>query len=386
MYIIFGLVLGFLIFIVPVILTILNILFICSNKEGSLYDKRQKYTRITLTYGTLLYFAEVACISGYTWDEPIVHGAASFEFHQPFSEDYLFILVFIEVISVISLLLLDRSKIMPPLSAALCVCGTYAGFILLIFSGIQFLGLSTDKYSYPAFVLIYLWIYILNYFLCAVRVLREVIGKYCSFFRESDMTSRSKISCYIAKKLSTVSGCILFPLICLIPFTGLIICITIICGQGPDAIIKAFTETSDWTFSRMISPPPIQYEGHYLCTVAVNGHEKIVKPTRLGIRHGTKIVVNRQLCTANAFEQLIEDKAPRFHKLVRYIYDKYGYPISKHITTKFRADVIYIIMKPLEWVFLITLYLFDVDPESRIALQYTGRHVNEFKTLKNLIK
>ena len=113
--------------------------------------------------------------------------------------------------------------------------------------------------------------------------------------------------------------------------------------------------------------------------MAVNGHDKLVKPTRLGIRHGVKIGVNRQLCIANAFEQIIEEKAPKFHKTVRRIYDKYGYPISKHITTKLRADIIYIAMKPPEWIFLIVLYLFDINPESRIALQYTGKRLSDFE-------
>lgn len=111
---------------------------------------------------------------------------------------------------------------------------------------------------------------------------------------------------------------------------------------------------------------------------AVNGHEKLVKPTRLGVRQGVKIGVNRQLCVANAFEQVIEEKTPRFHRLVRYIYDNYGYPLSKHITTKLRADIIYIVMKPLEWIFLAVLYLSDISPESRIAVQYTGRKMNDF--------
>ena len=173
----------------------------------------------------------------------------------------------------------------------------------------------------------------------------------------------------------------IFPLIGLIPFTGVIVCLCILCGQGPFGIIRAFTNTSDWTYSTMISPPPVEYEGHYLCTVAVNGHERVVKPLRLGVRHGVVIGVNRQLCAANAFEQLIEDKAPRLHRLVRHIYDKYGYPVSKHITTRLRADIVYILMKPLEWLFVAVLYLFDRDPESRIAVQYTGRHVREF-TLK----
>ena len=38
------------------------------------------------------------------------------------------------------------------------------------------------------------------------------------------------------------------------------------------------------------------------------------------------------------------------------------------------ADIdTYIIMKPLEWIFLIVLYIFDKKPENRIATQYIGR-------------
>lgn len=35
-----------------------------------------------------------------------------------------------------------------------------------------------------------------------------------------------------------------------------------------------------------------------------------------------------------------------------------------------KADIVYILMKPLEWCFLIFLYLFDTRPERRIANQY----------------
>ena len=95
----------------------------------------------------------------------------------------------------------------------------------------------------------------------------------------------------------------------------------------------------------------------------------------MGIRRGEKIIVNRQLCIANAFEDLIKEKIPRFHHFIRYIYDKYGYPLSKHINTAVQADITYILMKPLEWIFLITLYLFDKKPENRINLQYIGNKV-----------
>ena len=90
----------------------------------------------------------------------------------------------------------------------------------------------------------------------------------------------------------------------------------------------------------------------------------------MGLRWGEKIVVNRQLCVANAFEQLLEERTPRFHRGVRKFYDTYGYPISRHIRTPLTADITYLIMKPLELVFIAVLYLFDEKPEDRIARQY----------------
>ncbi len=149
-------------------------------------------------------------------------------------------------------------------------------------------------------------------------------------------------------------------------------------GQGLDAPIKAFTDTADWTFSKQIPPPPEVYDSHYLCTVAAGGHKKVVKPIRLGTRRNQTIIVNRQLCIANAFEELIHDRMPKFHRRIRNIYDKYGYPLSKKITTPTKADIIYYIMKPLEWIFLVVLYTFDVRPEQRIARQY--RYIEPDKT------
>ena len=53
-----------------------------------------------------------------------------------------------------------------------------------------------------------------------------------------------------------------------------------------------------------------------------------------------------------------------------FLYDTYGYPVSKHIKSAWSADITYLIMKPLEWLFLVVLYLFDEKPENRICRQY----------------
>lgn len=133
-----------------------------------------------------------------------------------------------------------------------------------------------------------------------------------------------------------------------------------------------FTETAEWTLSQKIPPPRLDYDGHYLCTVAACGDKRVVKPLRAGKRKNRLIVVNRQLLVANAFEELISEKAPKLHKLIRKAYDKFGLPISRYIVTKRRSDIVYFIMKPLEWFFVLVLYTFDTKPENRIHSQYLG--------------
>ena len=155
-----------------------------------------------------------------------------------------------------------------------------------------------------------------------------------------------------------------------LPLLGVCLALLALFGQMPDRFVRAWTETADWGLSQKIPPQNAFYDEHYLCTVAAGGHERIVRPMRQGERHGHQVIVNRQLCIANAFEQLLEERVPRFHRRLRRFYDTYGYPLSRLIRTKRAADLTWLLMKPLEWLFLFTLYLFDISPENRIAVQY----------------
>ena len=58
---------------------------------------------------------------------------------------------------------------------------------------------------------------------------------------------------------------------------------------------------------------------------------------------------------------------------MRGVYDRYGFPVARLIKSKWIADIIYILMKPLEWIFLAVIYMSDVHPENRIAIQYMGK-------------
>ncbi len=158
-----------------------------------------------------------------------------------------------------------------------------------------------------------------------------------------------------------------------LPLLGILVCVLVLLGQEPDAAILAWTQSSDWNLSMQVAPQNVYYDEHYLCTVAAGGHKKIVKPVRRGVRHGHWVIVNRQLCIANAFEQILEEHTPRLHRRIRHFYDAYGFPVAKVIRSPYAADLVYILMKPLEWFFLAVLYFCDVKPENRIAVQYMGK-------------
>jgi hypothetical protein len=179
-----------------------------------------------------------------------------------------------------------------------------------------------------------------------------------------------------------------------LPVLFMITCFFMLLGQKPDSLISAFTQTYKHGLSKLdYLCENVDCGGHFLCSVAANGHKGLVKPQRLGTRSSKPIICNRQLLIANAFEELIERNLPNFHRLIRNCYNKVGDLVHKHyiiFNNKLVADLIYLLMKPLEWIFLISLYTFDKKPESKIAIQYlskTDRKIidEKMKKAKNFI-
>jgi hypothetical protein len=87
-------------------------------------------------------------------------------------------------------------------------------------------------------------------------------------------------------------------------------------------------------------------------------------------RRGQVIVVNRQLAVANAFEDLLHERWPRFGRFARQTYDCLGLPLSRYIRFRWMADLVFIAMLPLQWGFYLFLRLFDQEVEARIARMY----------------
>lgn len=294
--------------------------------------------------------------------------------HTPvFTESYVTLIVIAVVAAAGYLLLHFRSlEKLPPLAAVLGISAMYLGTLESILFAVQ---VTAD----PTWVdVIYLWILPIN---CVLITARTVCYKVQEWKRIGDDWQISATNPILEKCLKMLYSSSYWPAAAFIlmwPLLGILIILLLLFGQAPNAVIKAFTETSDWNLSGRVAPQNLQLDEHYLCTVAAGGHSRVVKPLRLGVRHGHEVIVNRQLCIANAFEQILEEKTPGFHRAVRTFYDKYGFPIAKMIRSKYAADMVYFLMKPLEWCFLAVIYLVDVHPEDRIAMQYTGKRAEDY--------
>lgn len=256
-------------------------------------------------------------------------------------------------------------KELPPLVAVLCISSLYLGCALVVFWTVQILDPANANH----------WLLLLPTLVTLAIGTKTVALAVRSF--EPDPNRRGKIDRipFLHRLNLVLMDSKRWPLAALLlalPLLALIVMILALFGQAPNSLIKAFTETSDWRLSQKVSPPNVYYDEHYLCTVAAQGHPAVVKPIRKGVRHGHEVTVNRQLMVANAFEQVLEERAPRTHRIIRGAYDRYGFPVARLITTRWAADVMWLLMKPLEWLFVVVLYMTDVHPEDRIALQYTG--------------
>ena len=252
-----------------------------------------------------------------------------------------------------------------PLANIFCISGILGGVVLLL--------VFDQQLQVASFHTFFLLIYSINLLWVRIKEWQE---------NRTEISYENRLLQFFHQLLNKSRNWPWLAVLLALPTLALVVLILMLFGQQPDSMIKAWTNTADWAFSQKIPPQNLIIDEHYLCTVAAGGHEKVVKPQRMGVRHGHPVVVNRQLCIANAFEQVLEEKTPRFHRFLRRTYDRYGYPFAKHIKKKWAMDLIYYLMKPLEWIFLLVLYLVDRKPENRIAMQYIKPIPEDFDSKK----
>jgi hypothetical protein len=181
-------------------------------------------------------------------------------------------------------------------------------------------------------------------------------------------------------KLQNLEAFYKYPIMGIItaPIYYVINMLLILFGQQPDSMIKAFTETYKHNFSKL------DYEcidvvcggGCYVFTAANYGHQKLVKPQRIGYLGTSKVICNRQVLVANAFEQLLQNRCQRIHAVLRQGYDAFGRHLVNHpkfYKNKYVASLMYLSLKPIEWMFLVVIYTVHRQPESLIHGQYLNQ-------------
>ena len=346
-------------FVIPGTLTVWN-LYNCIAKQPK---KEKLISCLTIFLGAFFYLLLyiISFDTAGEWYEQIKNG----QYHNSISSAYDGIL-WIALLGFVGyfVLLFFRVEKLPPLVSVISISMVILLNVFQITYAVQ-LSKNINDVTYL------LYVYHFNILILSARVIYLTMTQQIEIFknRTAEIEEHKGFKKFY-EMMNNLSKYTIFVFVILFFIIAIIEIIFVIAGQGLDAPIKAFTDTADWTFSKQIPPPPLEYDGHYLCTVAAGGHKRVVKPLRFGTRRGETIIVNRQLCIANAFEEVLQERLPLFHKKVRYAYDTYGYPLSKLITNPRKADFIYFVMKPLEWFFLFTLYMVDLRPEQRINNQY----------------
>ena len=361
-----GLILGVAV-IYPLILTFINLaaIFIgCKNPVSLRKGKHFEYITIVLggLDSLLLFpFTEI-CFADWT---VTLHNSQK---HTPIWTESAPTILILAAVGILGYLFLSFTQMAktPPLIAVLEIAAMYIGMIQCILWIIQIIQRKI--------IYLYLCLFPLNCILIGIKVIRQKVLEWQTGQPDHMKGFKNRRIQWLNGKLRNSVVWPVAAFFLMWPLVGIIICILLLFGQQPDSAIRAWTETSDWNLSRQTAPQNIYYDEHYLCTVAAGGHRSVVKPIRMGVRHGHSVIVNRQLCVANAFEQILEERVPSLHRRVRNFYDRYGFPIARIIRSPYMADLVYFMMKPLEWLFLLVIYATDIKPENRIAVQYLPKN------------
>lgn len=285
------------------------------------------------------------------------------DMYTPLASWHLPTIFFYTVTGHVALLTLRiRKHNLPPLLFVICMAFLLIYMTINAFVLIQVFGIwdIIDLLGYSQPILAQLLCII-----CLVKVCRDA-GTYARQRNYRNRLLRAMNDIIIKHYSAEIWICIL-----ILPLLLLCTLVLMLFGQSPDALCKAFTDTTTWTLSQKVHPPYLEPSGgHYLCTVAAFGAPKLVKPLFVGRRHGHPIIVNRQLQVANAFESILENVSPALHRIVRAWYDRYGLDLSHRINNRLFSNLTYILMKPLEYFFVICLYLYYIHPEQIISRQY----------------
>jgi hypothetical protein len=103
-----------------------------------------------------------------------------------------------------------------------------------------------------------------------------------------------------------------------------------------------------WSKKHFLSLPTVPPDNCFVVTAALRGHETVVGPFTEVERAGKLRRTNRQLLTFWRFEAIWQGHSPRTHRRFRRVYNRLGPCLARRITTRFAADLVYLLLKPFE--------------------------------------
>jgi hypothetical protein len=145
--------------------------------------------------------------------------------------------------------------------------------------------------------------------------------------------------------------------------------VTLLHGLGVTAWVTGYVAA--WRYDilkmyEMYSVLPLVPPDCYIATAAARGHSGFVGSWNVQLAGGQSMRVNRQLQIFKCAELALMAVAPRFHKVLRRMYDWIGEPLARRIQSPFLADAAYLLLKPLEWTtgFILVSLFPELDSRS----------------------
>lgn len=235
----------------PITLTGFNVFFMFADKTD-LYHRRngKRIEYITLVLGVI--FTGVYL--------PIHKVLYLSETHTPVftgAQPTVVVLTCIGVLGYLGLSIVEL-KHMSPLVMVFSMAAMYIGIILSILWAIQLSGfnqIGRGDFSFERFFTLNILpsLLPLNCILIGIKVVRHRVQEW-NEIEHQQREYKNELLQLLQNKLMRSENWMVLAFVLMWPLFGLCICILTFFGQQTDSIIKAWTETSGWTFSQKLPP------------------------------------------------------------------------------------------------------------------------------------